>query len=822
MSFTVLKPGAGAVELNDLGITVEGVASSTRDLRDLDATDLALSVDLQAAIAGGTLVVLDPRDDTTQLSVTEGEKVRINANDSHYGVQGGRLGAIDDPSATVPDDYILQYNTTAGEFEAIAPATFIGDQTENVQDILGAMGINGTDTTVTYNDTAGTIEWSVNDSFLRNTGDTLDSGTLTVASGAAITIASGGDLTITDAPVAGTDAVNKDYVDSVAQGLDPKESVQVATLSELTIGAGAGEWAFTDNGGVGDTIVNNTASITTIDGVQLNDGDRVLVKNQVDATQNGIYTVSNSGAGGATTLTRATDQDGSPASEVSAGNFTFVEGGTQATTGWVVAGTGTLAVNTDDIDWVQFSESTSFTDGAGLQLIGNEFSMFIESLPVNSIGTTDELPFNRVAGPNTSNKITVSDFLSDLDIVNGITTNGFTVRTGPDTYASRSITVEGAGNLDGLVISDGDGVAGDPTLGLDIQNLPASAAVDTVDRIAVWDSSTNTNVYYTVGQVAGSLSSTPSFETWQAGGNSSGDSSIVADSPNDVVTINGGAGVNVDFNATTDALTISVTRQGLSDTTITGTDTIPFFDASNGNQAEYRSLNNIISDLGLLTGISAATGEDLLGIDVTGTVVGLDIVGQTASGAEMAATDEFLVHDKSEGTGGANRKMTGQNIADGVATTLGIDGLGFSTFNAPAGTASLLSFTDSVRSKTLSVESPTYQYSENTIRNNDWISMGDATDADSGWIMPYDGTVVTVTGHTEDANGNTYEIDLYVDGVDEGSVGTLSGAGQDDFVDITTDIDFNAGQKLRLRGDRTAGSSGLGDTTITLTVKWRA
>jgi hypothetical protein len=71
-------------------------------------------------------------------------------------------------------------------------------------------------------------------------------------------------------------------------------------------------------------------------------------------------------------LTRAVDQDGSPANEVSSGNFTFVEtGNTLGGTGWVVIGDGILTLNTDDIDWVQFSDATALTAGDGLTQTGN-------------------------------------------------------------------------------------------------------------------------------------------------------------------------------------------------------------------------------------------------------------------------------------------------------------------------------------------------------------------------------------------------------------------------------------------------------------------
>lgn len=150
-------------------------------------------------------------------------------------------------------------------------------------------------------------------------------------------------------PTANSDATTKSYVDSVAAGLDPKESVQVATVADMG-------FTFTNNGGVGDTLTAPGVGFTSVDNTNLEEDFRVIVKAQTIPTENGIYVASDTGSGGTTVLTRATDQDGSPTNEVSAGNFAFVEQGTvNAQTGWVVVGTGILTLNADNIVWVQFS-----------------------------------------------------------------------------------------------------------------------------------------------------------------------------------------------------------------------------------------------------------------------------------------------------------------------------------------------------------------------------------------------------------------------------------------------------------------------------------
>lgn len=192
-------------------------------------------------------------------------------------------------------------------------------------------------------------------------------------------------------PTADLDAVNKAYVDSVASGLDPKESCRVATTAALP---GA---TYTVAGP--DTLTGIT--LTTLDGIALVVGNRVLVKDQADAKQNGIYTVTALPGGTTTNLTRASDQDGTPAGEVSAGNYTFVEQGTvNQNSGWVLQGNGILTLNTDNLDWTLFTVSSTIIAGNGLSKTGN-------TLDVNTTGSSTGISSDNVIvrSTATSNQI---------------------------------------------------------------------------------------------------------------------------------------------------------------------------------------------------------------------------------------------------------------------------------------------------------------------------------------------------------------------------------------------------------------------------------
>ena len=167
---------------------------------------------------------------------------------------------------------------------------------------------------------------------------------------------------------------NKAYVDQVAQGLDTKPSCRLGTTANLS--------ATYSNGtaGVGATLTATSNGALSLDGSTPSASDRILVKNQTDASENGIYTVTTVSDGStAFVLTRATPED--QPSELSGGAFVFVEEGSlNANNGYVFTHKGAPTFGTTDLDVAQFSGACQITAGAGLVKDGNT----IDTNPDNS------------------------------------------------------------------------------------------------------------------------------------------------------------------------------------------------------------------------------------------------------------------------------------------------------------------------------------------------------------------------------------------------------------------------------------------------------
>jgi len=240
---------------------------------------------------------------------------------------------------------------------------------------------------------------------------------------------------------------NKAYVDQVAQGLDTKPSCRAGTTADLS--------ATYNNGssGVGATLTASSNGAIVVDGVSLSVGDRLLVKNQTTAAENGIYVVSTQGDGStAFVLTRATPED--QPSELSGGAFVFVEEGTVGSNnGYVFTHTGAPTFGTTALDVVQFSGAGSVIAGAALSKSGNTLDVEVDnssievatdSLRVKALGITNSM----LAGNIASSKLAEPIFFTDESSTQGSVAVGGTLEflagEGMNTVASGStLTIAG-------------------------------------------------------------------------------------------------------------------------------------------------------------------------------------------------------------------------------------------------------------------------------------------------------------------------------------------------------------------------------------------
>lgn len=253
-----------------------------------------------------------------------------------------------------------------------------------------------------------------------------------LASGTGVIAASGGapaytmtpsltQVTVAGNPTAALEVATKQYVDNlVSSGISYHEPVKYevpSTTGNLN--------ATYNNGtaGVGATLTNaGTLGAFTPDGIVAQVGDRILIYNQTNAAQNGVYTVTTVGNGStAWVLTRATDADSYGLKDPDAlGNgdaFFVTSGNTGAGETYVCNTPGTITFGTTAITFVQVSDATLYTAGNGLTLTGTEFSL---SAPVSiANGGT-----NASTAANAFNNLSPISTTGDLIIGTGTNTAG--------------------------------------------------------------------------------------------------------------------------------------------------------------------------------------------------------------------------------------------------------------------------------------------------------------------------------------------------------------------------------------------------------------
>lgn len=331
--------GSGNVKVNVDNVTIN-TAGSASFLRVDTGQDSPVASKTYADGVAGTAV-------TNHNNLTSGV----------HGVTGNVVGDTDSQTLT---------NKTLGSGTVLSDDV---DANGNTITDLGAPTVDSDAATKGYVDTEIGDHSDLTTGVHGVTGDvvgTSDTQTLTnktLGSGSSLSAdldADGYKITALGTPTADSDAANKAYVDSTAQGLDVKASVHVATL-------------------IAGTLATSFENGDVIDGHTLQTGNRILIKNQADSKENGIYVVNATGA-----PTRSADADTDV--ELTKGSFVFVENGSQISTGWVLSTvTGALDAAGSVRTFTQFSGAGLIDAGNGLTKTGNTLDV---------VGTSDRITVN--------------------------------------------------------------------------------------------------------------------------------------------------------------------------------------------------------------------------------------------------------------------------------------------------------------------------------------------------------------------------------------------------------------------------------------------
>jgi len=241
-----------------------------------------------------------------------------------------------------------------------------------------------------------------NQSGLNITNSTINSTTIGATTPSTAAFTSG---TVAAAPVGATDLVNKQYVDYFAAGLSWKQPANAASTVNIA----------------------SLSGLQTVDTVSLVAGNTVLVKNQTNAADNGIYLVS-SGA-----WTRSIGAD---TWDEYVGAIIFIVSGTQANSAWYSTAQpgGTLGVTA--INWSNFTISAIYTAGTGLTLTGTVFSITNTAVTAAAYGSATQVGTFTV---NAQGQLTLAGNTTITPAVGSITGLGTGVATWLATPSSANL-----------------------------------------------------------------------------------------------------------------------------------------------------------------------------------------------------------------------------------------------------------------------------------------------------------------------------------------------------------------------------------------------
>jgi cytoskeletal protein CcmA (bactofilin family) len=392
-----------SVSASGFGISVsgtgEGAAVSIQNTGVISLAGTANEIDISASTGAVTLSLpATINADTTGNSATStklaSSKIISLSGDVSGSVTFDGSASVDISTSIQPNSVTLGTDTT-------------GDYISSVSASGSGISVSGT------GEDASVIVMNTGVTSLAGTASQIavsaSNGGVTVSFPSEVTFP--GTVTLNANPEQALQAATKQYVDAVSEGLHVHASVIAATTASVNL--------------------NDVPA--AIDGVTLTDGARILIKNQSNAAENGIYTYSAS----ADAFVRASDFNST--TEIAGGDFLFVTGGnTYDNTGWVQTEKVTT-LGTDPILFTQFSGAGTYLAGTGLELVGSTF---------NNIGVLS------LAG--TGNEIDVSASSGNITLSLPATINADTTgNAATATQLANSRAIALSGDLSGSASFDG-------------------------------------------------------------------------------------------------------------------------------------------------------------------------------------------------------------------------------------------------------------------------------------------------------------------------------------------------------------------------------
>ena len=467
-TMTALNTGTG-IYLTENGVTTTGITGSgTLVIASNQSFD---TVSATSFIIGGDNVAMSAT--VASLSATMATSIN-NSNTNIAAVSA--LTSVNSAAITSVSSRITSLSATI--------ATSIDNSNTNIAAVSALTSVNAAAIT-SVNSAIATV-----------------SSTLATSIGNHLPLAGGtmtGAITLPGNPSANLEAATKQYVDNLtAAAIHFHDPVRVEKEGNLN--------ATYDNGtaGVGATLTNaGTQEALVIDGVTLNTSDRVLVYEQTDATQNGVYTVTNTGSPSTNwVLTRATDADSyEPGNNngLDGGSYFYVQEGTAgAGEAYVCNNVGTITFGTTDITFVQFSSALVYTAGTGIDINASRV-ISTSGVPTDAeLAAVSATMATSINNTNTNLTALSATFATSINNqATAITALSATVATSIDNTNT---------NLTAL----------SATLATSIANVSSTMATSISNHLPLAGGTLTGNVIGSVHTVSANATTTPDFSTYNS------------------------------------------------------------------------------------------------------------------------------------------------------------------------------------------------------------------------------------------------------------------------------------------------------------------